>query len=233
MATYYSPKVVTDGLVLCLDAGNPKSYNGTGTSSYDLSGANNDGTLTNGPAFTGSFGGAIVFDGSNDYISVPSTNGPIQFGTNPFAIELWIYPTNSTARQGLLTSSGGVNGTGPIFAIQGQGTTNAVGSGLYGSADTVNTGNNGITSNVWNHVVLTRTSTSTNATFIFVNGILKAAGTISTNFSSAQAVGIGYTNVAGEYYVGNIASVRVYKNKSLSLNEILQNYNATKARFGL
>ena len=225
-------KIVREGLVLSLDAGNIKSYVTASTSWYDLSKNGNNGTLTNGPAYSTIGQSSILFDGTNDYVSIPSTNGPIQFGTNPFAIECWIYPTNSTTRQGLITSSGG-NLTGPIFAIQGQGTTNAVGSGIYGSADTINTGNNGITSNVWNHLVLTRTSTSANAATIYVNGVSKATGTIGTNFSTAYAVGIGYTNVAGEYYIGNFGIVRIYNNKSLSRDEVLKNFNATRTRFGV
>ena len=69
MATLYAPRIVTDGLVLCLDAGNRKSYPGSGTSWVDMSGNNNTGTLTNGPTFGGGNGGSIVFDGVNDFVN--------------------------------------------------------------------------------------------------------------------------------------------------------------------
>jgi len=221
-------KSVTDNLVLSLDAANTKSYPSSGPSWFDLSGNGNTGTLTNGPTFTGSFGGSIVFDGTNDQVDVPSTNLPIQFGTSPFAIELWARTTDSSKRQGLICASGGP-GNGPIFAFQ----STAVGVGIYGSADVVNTGASSIAANTWYHIVLSRVSTSTNSSYIYINSVLKGTGTLSTNFSSTNSVGIGYTPVAGEYTVGNISSVRIYKNKYLSESEILQNYNSNKSRFGL
>jgi hypothetical protein len=222
------PKIVSDGLVFCLDAGNIKSYPRSGTSWNDLSGNNNNGTLTNGPAFSSANGGSIVFDGTNDQVDVPSTNLPIQFGTSPFAIELWARTTDSSKRQGLICASGGV-GNGPIFAFQ----STAVGVGIYGFADVVSTGASVIAANTWYHIVLSRVSTASNNTYIYINSVLRGTGTLSTNFSSTNSVGIGYTPVAGEYTVGNIAAVRIYKNKSLADTEILQNYNANKGRFAL
>ena len=68
MALHHSPRIVTNGLVLCLDAGSRKSYGGTGNVWRDLAGSNN-GTLTNGPTFSSANGGSIAFDGTNDYVS--------------------------------------------------------------------------------------------------------------------------------------------------------------------
>jgi hypothetical protein len=68
--SFYSGSVVTDGLVLNLDAGLPASYPGSGTTWFDLSGSGNDGTLTNGPTYSSSNGGSLVFDGSNDYVNL-------------------------------------------------------------------------------------------------------------------------------------------------------------------
>jgi hypothetical protein len=69
MALQHSPRIVTDGLVLCLDAANPKSYPGSGITWGDVSGQNHTGTLTFGPSYSVSNGGTISFDGSNDYVS--------------------------------------------------------------------------------------------------------------------------------------------------------------------
>jgi len=63
------PKIVTDGLILCLDPGNKKSYSGSGTVFYDLS-KNNNGTLVNSPTFTTENKGEFTFNGSTNYISV-------------------------------------------------------------------------------------------------------------------------------------------------------------------
>ena len=69
MATNYNPSIVTEGLVLCLDGANVKSYPGSGTTWTDISGEGHDGTLTNGPTFSSNYGGNIVLDGSNDFVT--------------------------------------------------------------------------------------------------------------------------------------------------------------------
>ena len=87
MAFNYSPKIVTDGLVLYLDAANTKSYPGTGTVWTDISRTNNNGTLTNGPTYTSTFGGSIVFDGTND--SVVSANTINITGASARTMNIW------------------------------------------------------------------------------------------------------------------------------------------------
>ena len=69
MSINYNPRIVTDGLVLLLDAGNTKSYPGTGTTWTDISRNGNNGTLTNGPTFDSANGGSLVFDGVDDYVN--------------------------------------------------------------------------------------------------------------------------------------------------------------------
>ena len=73
MSLSHSPLIVRDGLVLCLDAANPRSYPKSGTTWSDLAGANN-GTLTNGPTFDADDKGGIVFDGTNDYVNLGSSS---------------------------------------------------------------------------------------------------------------------------------------------------------------
>ena len=68
--------IVTDGLVLCLDAANPKSYPGSGTTWTDLSGNGNNGTLVNGVGYNSDNGGSLSFDGVNDYVSKSSWVNP-------------------------------------------------------------------------------------------------------------------------------------------------------------
>ena len=230
---YADPALITTGLTLYFDAGNASSYPGSGTTWTDLTGNGNTGTLANGPTYTSSFGGGIVFDGINDQVNIPSTYIPIKFGTSAYSIEMWIRPASITNRQGLVCTDGG-SGTAPVFAIQGQGTNGAVGCGTFSFGDTVNTGtNNGVSLNQWAHVVLSRASTSSNDAFIYINSTLKATGTLSTNYSGTHGVGIGYTPTAGEYFSGTIAIVRIYKGYALSSGDVLQNYNLTKTRFGL
>ena len=72
MAYRNGPKIVTDGLVLCLDAAIGKSYPGSGTSWTDLSGNGNNGTLQNTPTFNSANGGSLIFDAANDVVSLPN-----------------------------------------------------------------------------------------------------------------------------------------------------------------
>ena len=96
MAFNYSPKISTDGLVLCLDAANTKSYPGSGTVWSDLSRGGNNGTLTNGPTFNSGNGGSIVFDGVNDYVDCGVSN--ISLPINITLIS-WIYQSTITGTE--------------------------------------------------------------------------------------------------------------------------------------
>ena len=106
MAASAGPDIVEDGLVLYLDAGNEESYPGTGTTWKDLSGNGNDGTLTNGPTFSGDNTGGITFDGSNDYVDC----GDIDI-TSSFTLSVWFKgnPTGHGNYCGILNKSNNNN----------------------------------------------------------------------------------------------------------------------------
>jgi len=110
--------IVTDGLVLNLDAGFTTSYPTTGTTWYDLSGNSNNGTLTNGPTFNSSNSGSIVFDGVDDNVQRNALN----VGNN-FSVGVWAKPT-TIKRQTLVANSynyGGVSSTeGFLFRLLGK-----------------------------------------------------------------------------------------------------------------
>ena len=106
MGLGHSPRIVTDGLVLCLDAANARSYPGTGTTWTDRSASGYSGTLTNGPTFSTDGGGCFVFDGSNDE-SNTTTYLPA-YGSNPRSICVWFYYTgNAKNLVGFGDNSGG------------------------------------------------------------------------------------------------------------------------------
>ncbi len=86
------PKIVDEGLVLCLDAANKLSYPGTGTTWTDLAGSNN-GTLTNGPTFDDEKGGSIVFDGSNDYANLGNASSLFPGPNITASLFCWIKPS--------------------------------------------------------------------------------------------------------------------------------------------
>ena len=88
MSTIGGANIVSDGLVLCLDAANRKSYVNGSTVWRDLSGNNNSGSLVNGPTFSSANGGSIVFDGTNDYVQIGSNLLPS--GNSSHTVFSWV-----------------------------------------------------------------------------------------------------------------------------------------------
>ena len=96
MAHHYSPKIPHNGLVLALDAANPKSYPGSGTTVNDLSGRNNTATLENGASYSSNDVGYINLDGTNDRISVGDNNGDFDFGGGNYTLNIWLQQQTDT-----------------------------------------------------------------------------------------------------------------------------------------
>lgn len=219
MAFNFSPKIVTDGLVLYLDAANTRSYLGTGTTWSDLSRGGNNGTLINGPTFNSENGGSIVFDGSNDYVTIPTITN------NIYTIDFWYKMGGNDGSYGYFASSGD-NG----FAIGEGGPGIGYGQFYYWNSS-VSTGLGLIPSTTnWNHIC-TLINVSTNNIQIYGNGNQLSNSTISNMSTSISNIG-RYITLNIHYLKGNLASYKIY-NRSLSTTEILQNYNTTKNRFGL
>ena len=233
---YYGPKIVTNGLVLALDAADKNSYRGSGTSWNDLSGNNNTGTLTNGPTFSNANGGVIVFDGTDDYslttfsnssnlINDPTTNGGI------ISFSVWVNVISNTIGGYIIASGAQTTSTGMWLATQngspevGIKTTSKVWfKPITGSDFPLNTWIN------WS-VVCDNTNMSLYKNGNFYSITTSAGVSVSSQFSTLS---IGVPNNVLNNYLGNfkIANLMFY-NKSLSATEVLQNYNATKTRFGL
>lgn len=217
MGLSHSPKIVTNGLVLALDAANNKSYPGSGTTWTDLSGNNNTGTLTNGPTFSAVNGGSIVFDGTNDYVAV-SSNANLTFGTADFSIEFWIYNTNSWSSTFDLTDGG--SGACAIYTSSG----NLRIAPQFGSSIAIASIST-LSLNVWYKLSVVKNSSVTTA---YINGYSIGNTSDIKNYSSSIL-----TLVGGQdgYFTGRISNILIY-NRALSTTEILQNYNTTKVRFG-
>lgn len=234
MSNQYGPRIVTDGLVLCLDAANRKSYPGSGTTWTDLSGNSSNFTLTNGTLFNSLNGGAMSYDGTNDSTlrSAPSTlkiNG-----------DKTLVCIHNRAISG---------GDGPGYLIR-CGLSSDEAYGLYHGSDgnigyqwykggwqTINTGSYlespPATLGQWVHTCVT--VQSTNLTF-YINGISVVTATVTIPSVNPSYITIGSSNGPGgntaQQFAGLIASVSIY-NRYLSANEVEQNYNALKGRFGL
>ena len=225
MGLVHSPKIVTDGLVLALDAGNVKSYPGSGTTWYDKSGNGNNGTLTNGPTFAT---GSIVFDGVNDYVNCGNSTS-LQI-TGSITLSTWInFPTLFSSQYYPPFIIKGVNAS---YMLYGNSVTNQVRMRIgSNSAANVLDSTSTFSINTWYNIVGTYDGS---AMKIYVNGVCDSqkslVGTIPTG---SDNVHLGF-NPIGEaiVYNGKIATTQIY-NRALTSDEVLQNYNATKGRFGL
>jgi len=225
------PNMVYDGLVLYLDAANPISYPGSGTTWTDISRGGSNGTLTNGPTFNSGNGGSIVFDGTNDGILLPGTN----FSLNQMTISSWNYSVNYQHNGFLFekTTNNLLNTQYSLFFNSSNYTMYYRTYGLSTTDLTVSTATAGVINNSWNNVVATFDGTNKR---IYVNGVLRATsanltGTITQNNTGSAYIGI-YANFAGYPFNGRISTTSLY-NRALSATEVLQNFNATRARFGI
>ena len=216
--------VIDGNVVLWVDAGQTTSYSGSGTTWTDLSGYGNNGTLTNGPTFSSANGGSIVFDGTNDRVNF-STNSAFNFGTGNFSIFSWINTTK-------------ISGYGTIFSLDDDATGYGIIMYVVATSGVLRTWvafsyqntSISIADGTWKYVGITRSS---GTVYQYINGTsvgnFSAAGSVTSN--QHPTIGI-YYNGADYMYQGNIATTQVY-NRALSATEVLQNYNATKRRFGL
>jgi len=216
MASNYSPKIVTDGLVLCLDAADKVSYPGSGTTLTDLSGNGIDGTLSHASIGTDT-SGTMDFDGSTDYVSVtmPSV-GP------SLTIASWVNPDVDTGGDNYKAIFDWLGGADFIFGYR----NNKIAQYSYQSdllySDT------DLTVGGWNYIVLTRTASV--VTF-YLNGVADGGDSTSTRTPSGVAH-IGSRSGTTYEFDGKIAILRVY-DRVLSAKEISQNFNAQRSRFGV
>jgi hypothetical protein len=238
--------IVTDGLILNLDAGFTPSYPKNGTTWYDISKTNN-GTLTNGPTFNSDNGGSIIFDGVDDEISFTSnTFGYSPGTTGEISLEIWIYPTgpySSYINEPPTTNLGGFLGQSYFGASIGWGigmfranSNNYFAFQVRNGGTIVQTGidsNHIFTNNSWYHVV--GSFTRNDFSRVYINGVL-ASSTSSTPLNNISITPNQNTAKIGRintFYAGcRIPVARIY-NRPLSATEVLQNFNAQKGRFGL
>ena len=227
MAIHYNSKISTDGLVLCLDAANPKSYPGSGTTWTDLSGNGNNGTLTNGPTYNSANGGSIAFDGSNDYVNFPGTaSGILDFGTGNFSLCCWIKPGSGISGDGIINKRSGSRGYRlDIYSSQG------IRMLVVGDAGVTVTANQIYTVGTWYYVVGVAEN---NTLKLYINSILQTqTATYSGTLSNSGVLEIGRMDANNAYSLdASVAQVSIY-NRALSAAEVLQNFNALRGRYGI
>jgi hypothetical protein len=242
MAFHYSPKIVTNGLVLSLDAANRKSYPGSGTTVTDLSTRGNTGTLANGMSLVTDSVAGLCFDGDgiNDNIQFAESADTKGTDNNAITYECWVKREGTSSGTPRLMSTDASDYNALFITTSGNGS-------LYWR---INIGNSskdriytsGLTLNEWTHVVGTAeyNGSSSFTSVLYIN---------AQSVSSTTAVGTGtwgdgtsrvfsiFSNVEATHQNNNclngkVAIANVY-NRALTSQEVLQNYNATKGRFGL
>jgi hypothetical protein len=241
-----TPSIVTSGLLLNLDAGNPSSYPGTGTSWFDISGNNNNATLTSYgsgvPSYSSLGGGAISF--TRNAFNVGNSaifQGGSSFAnlTTEVALSLWFYTGTNTL---MVLAGKGYQFSDVPYEIQSYqinlngGTINArITAG--GSTNNTDLSGPSFSLNTWTNVTLTYNGSNI---IIYINGTLanstSKSGLMTGIYSLPFVIGSQTTNIPGttlsEFYNGYIGQVLLY-NIALSQPQVLQNFNVTKARFGL
>ena len=223
-----TPSIITDGLVLNLDAGNTLSYPGTGTDWFDLTSNDNDGVLLNGASYITDGGGSISFDGVNDFVDC---GNDISFDiTQTLTLECWVKKSTKGGYHHLISKFPGGNcsyllGTNtngqPYFSRSTTGSNQGI-NGTY---------NSNISDDNWYHVVASYNSLSSTL-IMSVNGVAQTFSLSGDIHVSTTNVNIAKRTNVGQYFPANIPVARIYNN-ALTETQIQQNYNATKGRFGL
>ena len=236
MAAHGNPDIVTDGLILSLDAADKNSYPGSGTTWFDSKGSGINGTIS-GCTFSEEYGGILNFDGSNDKVDF----SPSAFTTvDEITISMWCRVESNAGSYRCFMSSRNaetVNDytTGFNLDMTSSSTSyfnrfNIEGAGRIGGAQDSMTDQ--IDFNTWTHIAVTK-STSNIQTKINLSAQ-------NDRSRSNVAIGLQYICIGARYYSsanrgyfdGDISNVQLY-DRVLTDSEIVKNYNATKSRFGL
>jgi len=242
MGVFAGPDVREDGLVLALDAGNTKSYPGSGTTWTDLSGRGNTGTLTNGPTYSSANGGSIVFDGTDDF----STSGALSGSFTSFTVIIWFYPTSVTSHENPIDCNYSYNGTtgniGPRLEMNSAGTLDWLYSNITNSNSSYYNHpvvSSGLAANIWHCAAITYNG-GTNTSTTYYNG--NATGLSRTTIGSPTGfvgvmnnvtIGKGFhLGGAERIFTGRVSNTTIY-NRALTASEIRQNFNALRSRFGI
>jgi hypothetical protein len=224
MSVYAGPELTDSNLVLGLDAGNGKSYPGSGSTFTDLSGNSNNGTLISSPTFSSANGGSLTFNGSTNWVNCGNAaNLQLYTGT----IAAWIKASSSgnSSYRGIIVKQN----AWALFVFSNELITYSW--NIYGAQGTGRT----VGDNTWHHVALTFTSTDVgaagNAT-IYLDGTSVGTARISHLNHNIPVTLASGTNGASQILNGDIAHALVY-NRVLTQAELLQNYYAQRGRFGL
>ena len=231
MGIAYNPGVIFDGLKICIDFANQKSYPGTGNSVFDISGNGNNGTLINSPLFSSDNFGSMILDGTNDYVTLGTT------GVCPpeTTISFWIKFPSFNGSYFYINENSLSN---PELRLAATG-NNKIVYRLYDASTYFynGEGNNIISTNTWYNLVLCIENSLVNSYINLITDISSSGFTYNGNPTLNASNHILGTQRVGSYGYGGYANVTyghfTLYNRVLSFAEIKQNYDALRGRFGL
>lgn len=221
MSYLNGPKIVTNGLVLCLDAGNSKSYPGSGNTWFDLSGNNRNATINGSPTFTSGY-----FDITSDSTYISLSNSGLVPRTNDFTYSCWIRFDTVDALDTIFENGSWTD----TLLFRYQSSNNAF--NVYAEGSFIGSFFWVASLNTWINIVFKRENSICSA---FINNIQ-----IGSTISMSTDINLTNNNLwlmrsqhsTGQFTDGKISIFSIY-NKALSSAEITQNYNALKGRFNL
>ena len=235
MAFRYSPKIINDGLVLYYDGANPKSYVSGSTIANDLSISQSTATLENGVSYDTDDNGVWGFDGIDDYIEMDE----FSFSGTQITVSVWNFGETVSKNQCVFEAGTAAISTKRCISLLipwGDSTVyfdagNALVNFYYDRISKIATA---AECNGWHHWVFTKDSVTGNQR-IYHDGSLWHSDTGKNRplvSGDRSSVGRFSGGGLGFYQQGEISQLIVY-NRELSAAEVLENYNATKSRFGL
>lgn len=239
MGASSGPDLVTSGLILYLDAGNPASYPGSGTSWRDISGNGRNGTLVNSPTFSASNIGSLVFNGTTQYVDGIGAITDFAFiqNTGVYTISAWVRLTSFNTDVYIMGNNDGASASkGFYLGVPSTSSSSLIlvlSRATAGSWTLAQTVTNFFTDSNW--VNITCVGNGVNNQF-YRNGVAFSTAGAFNAFSSGNSLatlGLGRINNFNSYYwPGNISTVSIY-NRALTAAEVYQNYVATRGRYGL
>ena len=237
LQNYYGGPIVTDGLVFAVDASNLVSYESGSTTTYSLTGSLS-GSLVNGVGYSSNNGGTWVFDGVDDKLTFGSPNI-----TSSCTVNQWIQPLSGSATTMRTIEYVAVNSATAVLYSQLIKVSNTwyhqtlVSGYQAGYAEEMNMYfQSNVTSFVQNNTPYNFTFTwertpGVNSTLkTYLNGVFREQQVNTNNYwANTASLATATYNIASSYK-GNIGTTSFY-NRALTASEVLQNYNAQKARF--
>lgn len=218
--------IVTDNLIVYLDAGVPASYSGSGVDWFDLTAESNDATLINGVPYSSLDGGYFDFDGVSDYADILGWSDVL---SSPITFSCWISPNDTSSTQLLVCYGKGTGANLSYLAI--------VSGSFWWVVNNTSVAQSSIPIGSWFHLTGTYDSSLPSANVkLYVNAVevdtQNFTNPLSTQLPPQFRIGRRVDFGTSANYNGKLSQTLVYT-KALSAAEILQNFNSTKDRYGL